>query len=254
MFHYGSYSSSSVVYYYFYDINKNFISSNLTLSENQAFTAPALACYMKIRSGGSNPQNTYNHDICINISDATINGNYYPYEQDTLDIEADLNGVGTVSDEINVEEGKKYQRFGTRKANQITFYYDSSRPRFYALNLGIKGSSLNVLLAGYTASNAVFENPNVTDKVIGVGNDGVLFLVNLSCTSVEQLLATFTENDELVFELATPVVTDVEIENDGWLSNLIKDGSIIQEIDTTDTSALIAKEVDIAMNVVTDNQ
>jgi hypothetical protein len=79
MLHYGSYSSSSVVYYYFYDSNKNFISSNLTLSENQAFTAPALACYMKFRSGGSNPQNTYNHDICINISDVAINGNYYPY-------------------------------------------------------------------------------------------------------------------------------------------------------------------------------
>jgi hypothetical protein len=27
MLHYGSYSSSSVIYYYFYDINKNFISS-----------------------------------------------------------------------------------------------------------------------------------------------------------------------------------------------------------------------------------
>jgi hypothetical protein len=255
MLHYGSYSSISVIYYYFYDINKNFISSNLTLSENQAFTAPALACYMKFRSGGSNPQNTYNHDICINISNPNINGNYYPYEEETLNIDFEGNGVGTAHDELDVEEGKKYQRFGIVDLGTLDWIKATTGDRvlFYTTlpNAGARYTTNLVMNSSkYTPTSTYWGS--ASNNTYGIIVDsafqfGILDNSFSDATSFKQSM----NGVYLVYELAEPIVTDVEIENDGWLSNLIKDGSITQQVDTDN---LIAKEVDIAMNVVADNQ
>lgn len=221
MLHYGSYSSSSVIYYYFYDSNKNFISSNLTLSENQAFTAPALSCYMKIRSGGSNTQNTYNHDICINFSNPNINGNYYPYEEETLNIDFEGNGVRNIRDELNVEEKKKYQRFGIVDLGTLNWdYLDiNNLPTFTALLSLAKPTRDNTKVSNLLTSNYTTVSPDSNylggDKVIslsGVGSNSIR--VKDSNYTDAQAFKTAMSGVLLVYELATPIVTDIEIPND----------------------------------------
>lgn len=58
---------------YFYDKNKGFISYKYVGTET--FTTPPNAYYIMFTKGGT----TYNHDICINVSNASLNGTYMPY-------------------------------------------------------------------------------------------------------------------------------------------------------------------------------
>ena len=233
----------------FYDCKMNYISGNQQGS-NSSFTTPNNACYLHINLR-SDYGTTYNHNICINISDATINGNYYPYEEKTVNIEADLNGVGTASDEINVEDGKKYQRMNILAdlgaENWIRQQAYGKYEYFCtAIQSLVSRSTQNIVCEDYVVSI----RSGLVNYGIAIGSEGNIFIRDDSCQDVASLKAKLA-GKPLVYELATPIVTDVEVENGGWLSNLIKGGSITQLVDTDN---LIAKEVDIAMNVVVDNQ
>lgn len=46
--------------------------------QNKTFITPENAAFFKVRT--DSPNNTYNHDICINISDPAFNGQYEPYK------------------------------------------------------------------------------------------------------------------------------------------------------------------------------
>jgi hypothetical protein len=257
--HFGGYPTNVYgLVCYFYDTNKNHIGTMYNIT-NTTFTTPANAYFMRFcNNADAIHLTTYNHDICINISDVAINGNYYPYEEETLNVEADLNGVSTASDEINVEEGKKYQRFGIVDLGTLEYTYISSNGRSVFKTTSIKNlkkqvSTSQLIKAICALYNRSTQNTIWVDKDMAyydaVGYNSIAF-VNNDYTDAN----TFKQAMQgviLVYELETPVVTDVEIENDGWLSNLIKDGSITQQVDTDN---LIAKEVDIAMNVVVDNQ
>lgn len=244
------------LYCFEYDENKVFIGTKNGL--NSVITTSPNARYLKFYVNG---HTTYNHDICINFSNPTINGNYYPYKEDTLEIDFEGNGVGTASDEINVEEGKHYQRLTRFKIGDFNWIRITSGryPRFVTLLSQAKhptnvNALPNILCAKYQTATHNQVSVDGLDKSITlqVGGD-YLWIRDDSYTDE----ATFkTENYDVPFvvELATPIVTDVSIPNDGWIDNLIQGGSITQQVDTTDNTALIAKEVDIAVNVVVDNQ
>ena len=65
------------VYLMFYDNDKNFI-KYIDFAVNNNFTAPSNARYLRFRVNPSYGT-TYNHDICINLSNPYLNGNYFPY-------------------------------------------------------------------------------------------------------------------------------------------------------------------------------
>ena len=71
-------------YFLFYDISRAFISA-VSISPNTPFLAPLNAAYMTfyLPSGYGT---TYKHDICLNLSRESINGQYYPYEEYTLSL------------------------------------------------------------------------------------------------------------------------------------------------------------------------
>lgn len=60
---------------YWYDVDGGYIKSDYC--KNTTVTSPSNACYFKwaLYAYGT----TYNYDICINISNAAINGQYFPY-------------------------------------------------------------------------------------------------------------------------------------------------------------------------------
>lgn len=103
----------------FFDANRNRIGS-AQLSVNVEFTTPIGCYYLAFYVNPGSPA-TYNHDICINISDASRNGIYEPYwkrdivlgldnlachdENDNAVVVNGLDGVGTSQDELVVENG-----------------------------------------------------------------------------------------------------------------------------------------------------
>ena len=87
---------------------------------NRTFTTPAAANYMRFYQVDVP---TYNHDICINLSDTSINGKYYPYIKRVEDLSIirkyfpqGMKSAGSAHDEIryNKASGKweKVQRIG----------------------------------------------------------------------------------------------------------------------------------------------
>ena len=75
------FKASSALSVYGYDANKQWV-RQLTTVQNQTQTIPQDVYYITFNTG-VNSGTTYNNNICINISDANIDGKYFPYESQT---------------------------------------------------------------------------------------------------------------------------------------------------------------------------
>ena len=79
-----------------FDNNKNFL--YFIWDINITFVTPSNAAYFRFGTGAG-MGSTYNHDICINVSDPARNGTYEPYKKNTYDFDVKkiygkLNGTG----------------------------------------------------------------------------------------------------------------------------------------------------------------
>lgn len=63
---------------YFYDKNNNFI-SRIAHPRNTTFNTPNNCVFIRFRENDIQYGTTYNHNICINESNPSINGKYFPY-------------------------------------------------------------------------------------------------------------------------------------------------------------------------------
>ena len=89
---------------FWYDANKNFISA-FQFGDNRLATSPSNACYFRFAMFNAYGT-TYGNDICINLSDASRNGQYEPYWKRTLPL--NLNSFKVKSPNIwdeQTEEG-----------------------------------------------------------------------------------------------------------------------------------------------------
>ena len=89
----------------FYDASGTHIDADISVQAAHTFTTPTGA-YFYAFSVGVNYGTTYNHDICINLSDPTRNGTYEPYWSQTRSIDVasffpdGMRGVGDNCDEL----------------------------------------------------------------------------------------------------------------------------------------------------------
>jgi len=103
---------------FYYDGSKNYIS--MEYASGSTVIAPTNARYFKISTNPSTYVygNTYNNDICINISDTSKNGTYEPYTESTLSLPIStyfptgMKSAGSVYDELT--ESKAITRIGSR--------------------------------------------------------------------------------------------------------------------------------------------
>jgi hypothetical protein len=135
-----------------YDANKNFIATyfngwvyggsiSSTNVIGKSIQVPNKCSYLRIKYG-STDEASYQHDICINISDPNRNGEYEPYKESTLPLDvttltgklngegssvvvfADgMNSAGDVHDEIKIENGvvKAIKRVGSVDLGSLTW-------------------------------------------------------------------------------------------------------------------------------------
>ena len=108
---------------WFYDSDKNYL-SYYNFTTEHLFTTPQNCRYMRANTGGSYGA-TYNHDICINLSDSAKNGTYEPYSAHSyaLDDSLTLRGVPTLVDGKIKWDGDLYAPSGkvTRRYGVYTF-------------------------------------------------------------------------------------------------------------------------------------
>ena len=90
----ASMGSGNRIPVYCYDSDKNYIGRPTPMSaNNETFVTPYNCHYIKFRCGGEYGT-TYNHDICINLSDPSRNGEYEPYQKRTYPIDPiELRGI-----------------------------------------------------------------------------------------------------------------------------------------------------------------
>ena len=99
---------------YFYDASQAQIGF-YNFSPTHTFTTPANCQYMKFNTGGSYG-NTYNNDICINLSwDGERNGEYEPYVEHSypLDDSLTLRGIPKIANGKLYFDGDTYESDGT---------------------------------------------------------------------------------------------------------------------------------------------
>lgn len=93
-------TSGSRIYICAYDANHNFIGYVPTSAGfvDWAFEVPSNCHYLRFQMS-SGYGTTYNHDICINISDTSLNGTYKPYEKNSYPISFHGKSAGNAYDE-----------------------------------------------------------------------------------------------------------------------------------------------------------
>ena len=228
---YTANGSNADIKVFYYDANKNFISSPAFMQAGTTFTPPAECAFILFKRANTT---TYNHDICINLSDASRNGQYEPYEKHTLTLGLNsfdvkdgegnvttvqgLKSAGSVKDEIDLVRQKYINRVGTVvltgnnsenynlqsiNANNIANFEYLTTDRKSGSSAGAICDKLNQQTTGISETT--------TEGFLLSGETKIYLRLASSKASTVEALRTWLAANNIVFnlELATPVEYDL---------------------------------------------
>lgn len=197
----------------FFDAEKHYLLWNGSRG-NRTFTTPANCFFIQINLG-NNYGTTYNHDICINISDNAKNGTYKPYTLqinplDSVELrgipQIDANGNLSYLGDVYSSNGNVERKFGIVDLGSLNWVYDSGVPRFYSTDLStvIKKPTdnnipANVICSKYPTANgnAVFAT---SDLIVAISTGGAVNVKDSNYTS-KSAFETAMTGVYLVYEL-----------------------------------------------------
>lgn len=219
------------LYVYFYDENMGYITSSPYRVDNRTFTSPSNARFFTLGTFGA-VTTTYNHDICINVSDPTINGQYFPYEKHELDLSwvkeiKDTEGVklfddgmrsaGTAFDEVR--KNKAVKRIGVVDLGDIDWgrynfgTEDEPHFRFYSLRPLASMRPLTIVLTAKYKTVISAGDIDAEDKTIsGQLNQNYLYIHDDSYTDEASFKAAMS-GVMLYYELAEPIEVEYDEKN-----------------------------------------
>ncbi len=185
--YYKGLSTNTNIYYY--DKNNNFIGFE-TISNT--FTTPsncAYICFFVDSTYGT----TYNHDICINLSNATLNGTYKPYiapSEYTLD-------TPTYRSAGSVQDTNKKVNIGVVDLSTLHWTYSNNQYSTVGIQTLVKKPSSSAEKPNAISSKyIVVADSGSLDGQMYIGTSGTLYLRDLSQSG--------TPIGILFYELATP--------------------------------------------------
>ena len=227
------------IFIFYYDTNKQYIGSYKQLSVSQTFTTPDGAYYFKIND---RTKNSYNHDICINLSwSGTKNGTYEPYQEHVHDIsfyksikDGDgnllfLNGLlsaGSAYDEVTAT--KAIKRVGVvdlgtlnwvKRANAEGVFQTDSFNYAYS-------ETPNIICERYPAGRTVSDGDLVSslpDKQMYIyqaaGVSLKMFYIHDTSYTDAATFKAAMQGVMLYYELAEPIEVDFEEQNMAYQVN-----------------------------------
>lgn len=202
----------------FYDAQDNYI-GNFAVNENATFTTPQNAYYMAFYINDQYGS-SYRNDICINISNASLNGTYKPFTKDERSFQypPTLKGIdSTCYDDTALKKTKVYEFTG----EEVWQYYSQE-------NAFVCRSACTDISDAKTSSAKTMTSNGIVCEIVVVGVQKAI-VVNVAdnpqLTSSSDLNEIFAEGSELLYELATPVAQaghtslpeDIKIEEGGTL-------------------------------------
>lgn len=211
-------SAGKTIYIATYDSDKNFISYLPSVNgiTNNTFTTPSNAKYIRFQMGSAYGQ-TYNHDICINVSNSAINGQYFAYEKHELAIPSGARvkyGVNeNCYDYIDFDTKTKHTVCGIVDLGSLTWLYSTSKQLFYVELASCKATAVssvaNLLTPIYTTVTSDSQFTDLTiDKSISCETSSIIRIRDKAYTNATAF-KTAMSGVYLVYELATPTVTDI---------------------------------------------
>ena len=188
----------------FYDKNKQFISAKSYLG-NSIITTPSNCYYTKMQC--INYLNSYQNDICINVSDSSFNGTYEPYKEEIFVVNEEFKAFDYAQSGNLVKATGEYTFTGNESCGQL--YGDYPLYQVMIPTLNIKNTTTNLIIKGFTArsvSLSFYTVPGVEAQ-----NGNLYFQPDPNeITSYQQLIKKL-EGLTLYYELATPTVTDITL-------------------------------------------
>lgn len=163
---------------------------------------------------------TYNHDICINLSNPSRNGEYEPYEKHSypLDSSITLRGIPKLDASNNLyydgdeytSDGKVKRKYGIVDLGTLDWFYadTSGHERFYSQILSdaksVSGKEkANSVCSKYPTSTNEAVYIHTTDKIFGQDENGRVQVYDSAYTDAATFKAAMS-GVMLVYELATP--------------------------------------------------
>lgn len=211
---------------HFYDANKVHLSGVLAKG-NRTFIIPSGCMFIKV-AFQTTYGTTYNHDICINISNPIYNGQYKPHRQEktvsipltTLTSNGEfifhdgIRGIGTARDEVG--ENKVIKRIavvdlGTLDWSGQEIPAGGGHIRFSAPCAGIAATNLvpNILNAYGFYGDMRPIKPTFVDKALAYYN-GRIYLYDSAYTDAATFKAAMS-GVMLYYELAEPIEYPLDI-------------------------------------------
>lgn len=222
---------------------------NIKGSDPRSISIPLDAVYMRFYAESSYGS-TYNNDICINLSDTSINGKYFPYvsRKQSLAILSKyfpqgMKSAGAAHDEVRfnktTQKWEAVKRIGEVDMGSLMWQlnndgrfetsFSSARPSVSVTEVG------GVLCRKYTAASALDTYNGING--ISIDNVSKIWVRDSAYTNAASFKAAM-QGVILYYELANPIVT--EIEEAFNLDYEVWNGGTEQAIADTPTSAFKA--------------
>ena len=209
-------SPTSVFYILFYDNDKKYL-SHLYSESNITFNTPNNCSYITWYSYNSYGT-TYNHDICINVSNDAINGTYFPYNHNNFPIPSSiqsLEGYGWgVNDScynyVDFERKKFVKKVGRVDLGTLSWtdYTGALEyPIFWTTIPSLKSKG-EIICPNYEKDHTLSSSTKFmsNDGYLGVANE--FHIRDTSYTDAATFKAAMS-GVYLYYELATPIETDI---------------------------------------------
>lgn len=208
----------TALYIFWYDSEFKYI-RNDEMYPGSPRTSPANAAYAKFYTDST----SYNNDICINLSDPTINGKYFAHVNGGKDLAViskyfpdGMKSAGSVHDEIryndDTQKWEAVKRIGITDMGERTWGYNSEMAIFYAVLSGALIPAGDCLCKKYVQAD--WATVQSTDKTMIINNLIVkgIHIHDSAYTDVATFKAAMA-GVMLYYELAEPIVTELDAED-----------------------------------------
>ena len=216
--YYATYNGSSL-YIFWYDKDKNYI-GNKGFYAGHPNTSPANAAYARFYAAGT----TYNHDICINLSDTSINGKYFPYIKRVEDLSIirkyfpqGMKSAGAAHDEIRYNKATQKWEYskgrikklklkdlewaqGTTAVSGVIRFYAFLPDAVFPISVSNIGNLLSAKYATTIYDDVYYV---VSDKIVSLApTNKTIQLINKEYSSAVAFKASLTDEDIFYYEAA----------------------------------------------------